>query len=142
MSPGHREPLLLVDSTPVECARSRETVKRGGNHSLPDALTDAADYGYGASRAFEDSVIDLGAQILRPRHQHEAGQDRHLAPIRQRIESIFWTRKDILALERHGARTLHALRTRIACRFLALAAAVALDHQLGRPTRAIADLTA
>src|ERR1039458_5862528 len=31
--------LLLVDSTPVECARSRETVKRS-------QLADAADYGY------------------------------------------------------------------------------------------------
>jgi hypothetical protein len=43
MSPGYHDPLLLVDSTPVECSRPRETVKRGGNHSLPDALTDAAD---------------------------------------------------------------------------------------------------
>jgi hypothetical protein len=125
MSPGYHDPLLLVDSTPVECARSRETVKRGGNHSLPDALTDAADDGYRAShsrlfygfrlhalfapdgtpraleltppkvderevalpmlarihrhgpvtvigdkgcasRAFEDSLTDLGARILRP----------------------------------------------------------------------------
>jgi hypothetical protein len=31
--------VLLVDSTPLECARSRETVKRS-------ALADAADYGY------------------------------------------------------------------------------------------------
>jgi len=30
----------------------------------------------------------------------------HHAPIRQRIESIFWTFKDILTLQRHGARTL------------------------------------
>ena len=44
MSPGYYDPVLLVDSTPVECARSRETVKRGGSHSLPDALTDA-DHG-------------------------------------------------------------------------------------------------
>ena len=29
-SPGFYDDLLLVDSTPVECARSRETVKRGG----------------------------------------------------------------------------------------------------------------
>jgi hypothetical protein len=28
-----------------------------------------------------------------------------LAPIRQRIESIFWTCRDVLILERHGART-------------------------------------
>jgi len=200
MSPGYGDPVLLVDSTPVECARSRETVKRGGSHSLPDALTDAADYGYCAShsrffygfrlhalfapdgtpraleltspkiderdvalrmlarcarggetligdkgyasRAFQAGVADLGAQILRPRRNDEPGRGPHLAPIRQRIESIFWTMKDILTLERHGARTLHALRTRLACRFLAMAAAIALNHQLGRPSRALADLTA
>jgi hypothetical protein len=38
-SPGFYDELLLVDSTPIECARSRETVKRS-------ALGDAADYGY------------------------------------------------------------------------------------------------
>jgi hypothetical protein len=199
MSPGYHDAVLLVDSTPVECARSRETVKRGGSHSLPDALTDAADYGYCAShsryfygfrlhalfapdgtpraleltspkiderevalrmlarcgrggetvigdkgyasRAFETAVGELDAQILRPRRKDEPGRGPHLAAIRQRIESIFWTAKDILTLERHGARTLHALRTRLACRFLALAAAIALNHQLGRPSRALADLT-
>jgi hypothetical protein len=43
-SPGFYDDLLLVDSTPVECARSRETVKRS-------ALGDAADYGYCASHS-------------------------------------------------------------------------------------------
>lgn len=100
-----------------------------------------ADKGY-TSRAFEANVADLGAQILRPRRKDEPGPGPHLAPIRQRIESIFWTAKDILTLERHGARTLHALRTRIAYRFLAMAAAIALNHQLARPSRALADLTA
>jgi hypothetical protein len=38
-SPGFYDDLLLIDSTPVECARSRETVKRS-------QLADAADYGY------------------------------------------------------------------------------------------------
>src|SRR6516164_8639680 len=42
-SPGWRDDLLLIDSTPVECARSRETVKRS-------ALADAADYGWSASQ--------------------------------------------------------------------------------------------
>jgi hypothetical protein len=43
-SPGFEDDLLLVDSTPVECARSRETVKRS-------RLADAADYGYCASHS-------------------------------------------------------------------------------------------
>jgi hypothetical protein len=38
-SPGFDHDLLVVDSTPVECARSVETVRRS-------ALADAADYGY------------------------------------------------------------------------------------------------
>jgi hypothetical protein len=39
LSPGFYDDLLVVDSTPVECARSVETVRRG-------ALSDAPDCGY------------------------------------------------------------------------------------------------
>jgi hypothetical protein len=62
--------------------------------------------------------------------------------VRACIESIFWTLKDRLGLERHNARSLHGLRTRIAAKLLALAASVWLNHYLGdRPTRTIADLS-
>jgi len=84
----------------------------------------------------------LDAKILRPRRKAEKGRGPHLAPIRQRIESIFWTAKDILGLERHGARTLHNLFVRTAMHFAALAAAVALNHRLGRPSRSMACYTA
>jgi hypothetical protein len=234
-SAGYMDDLLLVDSTPVECARSRETVKRGGSSSLADALANAADYGYCASHSryfygfrlhalfapdgtpralaltspkvdeklvclqmvarserqpgvmvmligdknfrgseFETELAALDATIHRPRRKDEkrratttaastsstpalrpASQitpqprrvssqphELHLAPIRQRIESIFWTFKDILTLERHGARTLSNLRARLCARFAALAAAVMLNHELGRPTRALVDYTA
>jgi hypothetical protein len=50
-SPSADDDVLLVDSTPVECARSRETVKRGGASSLADAISDATDYGYCASHS-------------------------------------------------------------------------------------------
>ena len=202
-SPGFCDNVLLVDSTPVECARSRETVKRGGQSSLADAISDAADYGYCASHSryfwgfrlhtlcamdgtpralaltspkldekdvclqmvarcerqpgqtllligdknfrgkqFEGDLATLDAEIHRPRRKDEPGKGPHLAPIRQRIESIYWTMKDILTLERHGARTLHSLRTRLACRFLALTAAIALNHRLGRPPRSLVCYTA
>jgi hypothetical protein len=193
-SPGFYDDLLLVDSTPVECARSRETVKRS-------ALGDAAGYGYCAShsrffwgfrlhaifapdgtpralalaspkqgerevaikllarcrrqgkvtligdkgyagREFANQVSDLDAAIIRPRRKDERGKGPHLAPIRQRIESIFWTCKDILTLERHGARTLPGLRERVLQRLLTLAAAISLNHQLGRPSRALVNYTA
>jgi len=187
---GWDDDLLLVDSTPVECARSVETTRRS-------ALGDAADYGYCAShsrffwgfrlhalfamdgtpralsltspktgerdvcldllarvpragevvvlgdkgyagREFCAHAAQLGATVVRPRRKDETGRGPHLAPIRQRIESIFQTCKDLLALERHGARTLHGLRARLCARFLALAAAVALNQRLGRPPRALA----
>jgi hypothetical protein len=193
-SPGFYDDIVLVDSTPVECARSRETVKRS-------ALADAADYGWCGShsryfwgfrlhaifapdgtpraleltspklderdvglvllercrrrggevllgdkgyagRAFAAAVSERGATIVRPRRTDEPGGGPHLAPIRQRIESIFWTCKDLLTLERHGARTLAGLRERILARFCCLAAAITLNHQLGRPSRALVNYCA
>ena len=50
-SPLYVDDLVLIDSTPIECARSRETVKRGGASGLADAISDAADYGYCASHS-------------------------------------------------------------------------------------------
>jgi hypothetical protein len=191
--PGWEDDLLIVDSTPVECARSVETVRRS-------QLADAADYGYCrshsryfwgfrlhglfavdgtpralaltspkrderdiatellarcrraggetvigdkgyVSREFAATVRALDAHILRPARKDEPGHGPHLAPIRQRIESIFWTLKDLLDLERHGARTLHGLRVRLSQRFLALTAAIALNHRLGRPSRSLAPYT-
>ena len=198
-SPGFFDDLLLLDSTSVECARSRETVKRGGSSSLTDALANAADYGCCASHSryfwgfrlhalfahdgtpralaltspkvneklvcvqmvarserapgrmlvpigdknfrgkdFETELAALDATIMRPRREDEQVRRPHLAPIRQRIESIFRTCKDILTLERHGARTLDNLRVRLCARFAALAATVSLNHQLGRPSRSLA----
>jgi hypothetical protein len=193
-SPGARDTLLLIDSTPVECGRSRETTKRS-------ALGDVAGYGYCAShsrffwgvrlhalcapdgtpralelasprrderevglellarcrrrggevlvcdkgyagREFAAGAADLGVTVARPKRKDEGGHGPHLAPIRQRIESIFWTCKDLLTLERHGARTVAGLRERILTRFLCLAACISLNHRLGRPSRALADYCA
>jgi hypothetical protein len=190
-SPGFSDDLLLIDSTPIECARSRETVFRS-------ALGDISDYGYCASHSryfwgvrlhgifatdgtprafsltspkrderevglellercerrggetllsdkgyaseeFTGAVSGLGATHVRPKRRDEAGEGPHLAPLRQRIESIFWTCKDILTLERHGARTLAGLTERILQRFLCLAACISLNYQLGRPSRALVD---
>jgi hypothetical protein len=229
-SPGFHDDLLLIDSTPVECARSRETVKRAGSSQLAGAIADAGDYGYCAShsryfwgmrlhaifspdgtpRALElcspkldERAVglmlldrcqrhgpvtllgdkgyasrDFAAQtaargvtfvrplrrnetpatqpagsttpalrpareiIPQPRREHTQPQRPHLAPIRQRIESIFWTCKDILTLERHGARTLQGFRERVLARFCCLAAAITLNHQLGRKSRALVNYCA
>jgi hypothetical protein len=79
----------------------------------------------------------MEAQVLRPPRRDEPDSRVRLSFIRQRIESVFWTCKDVLTLERHGARTLANLRVRIATRLLTLAACIALNHQLGRPSRAL-----
>jgi DDE family transposase len=112
---------------------------------LPRALaggeTIVCDKGY-AGREFANAVNLLGAAVLRPPRANEPQTGPHLAPIRQRIESVFWTCKDLLTLERHGARTPRNLAVRVAIRLLALAACISLNHKLGRPSRAIADYTA
>jgi hypothetical protein len=57
----------------------------------------------------------------------QARQRAHLSTIRQRIESIFWTCKDLLTLERHSARTIEGLLALLASRLLTLAACIALS---------------
>src|SRR5262245_12129718 len=109
--------------------------------SLRGGETIICDKGY-AGREFADAVSALGATIVRPARRDERHHSPHLAPIRQRIESVFQTCKDLLSLERHGARTPRNLAARIATRLLALAACITLNHQLGRPSRALADYTA
>lgn len=188
-SPGYHDDLVLLDSTPVECGRSLETVRRSAlgdccgygwsrSHSrffwgmrlhlvcaldgtprraelrgadqterevalelLPRTLRGGeivvCDKGY-VGTAFERAVAGLGGRIVRPRRLDEPeGERPRLGRIRQRIESVFQTLKDILSLERHGARTPEGLRTRVGVRLLALAAGVWLNHQLGRPTRSL-----
>jgi hypothetical protein len=198
--PGFWDELVLLDSTPIECARSRETVKRAGASSLDDAIANAAGYGYCrshsrfffgmrlhaafgpdgtpralrlvaadrperdvalnllpatlrggetmiadkgyAGREFTAAVNALGAVLVRPARADEPGDGPHISSIRQRIESIFWTAKDLLTLERHGTRTLRNLRARILQRLLTLTACVYLNHWLRRPTRALIDYVA
>lgn len=103
--------------------------------------TIVCDKGY-AGADFAHAVGELGGTIVRPARKNEPANPIHLTPIRQRIESVFLTFKDLLSLERHGARTTENLRARIATRLLALAACIRLNHQLGRPSRAIANYTA
>jgi Transposase DDE domain len=107
---------------------------------LPRALRGGealiTDKGY-AGREFELAVQRMDAKLLRPARKDEPDNGLHLSSIRQRIESIFWTCKDLLTLERHGARTIEGLTVRIASRLLTLAACVALNHRLGRPSRSL-----
>src|SRR5260370_4708589 len=100
---------------------------------LPRALaggeTIVCDKGY-AGREFADAVDALGAIVARPPRQTEPQTGPHLAPIRQRIESVFWTCKDLLTLERHGARSPPNLLARAAIRLLVLAPCLTLNDHL------------
>jgi hypothetical protein len=100
-----------------------------------------ADKGY-AGKEFEHAVEQMGARLLRPARKDEPANGPHLSGIRQRIESIFCTCKDLPTLERHGARTPTNPRARIAARPLALAAGVWLNHTLGRASRSLITYTA
>jgi hypothetical protein len=48
-SPSLYDDLLLVDSTPVECARSRETVKRAASAMPPTTATAALNFSHSTS---------------------------------------------------------------------------------------------
>jgi len=98
------------------------------------------DKGYAGKDFAAEVAARYSATVLRPARKNEPANGLHLSSIRQCIESIYWTLKDRLGLERHQACTLHGLRARIATKLLALAAGVWLNHYLGRPTRTFADL--
>ncbi len=139
--PSFHDDVWLVDSTPVECGRSRDTVQRSD-------LVGWAAYGYCAShsRWFWGLRLHLittpsglpvayaltGAKPARPAQQF-------LKPLRQIIESVNWTLKSQLSLERHRGRTRQGVAARILQRLLALTAAIwhnQTTHQPG-PARSL-----
>ena len=181
----------VVDSTPVQCGCSRETVKRSDAAGW-------AEYGYCAShsryfwglrlhlvctlsglpvmfalagakaderetllgmleaardvtaahpgqviigdknyfgRAFEAELTERELTLLRPVRKGEAkraGQNL-FKPLRQVIESVNWTFKGQLDLERHGGRTPEGILARVLARILALTAAIWHNDKTGQP---------
>jgi Transposase DDE domain len=180
----------VVDSTPVQCGCSRETVKRSDAAGW-------AEYGYCAShsryfwglrlhlvctlsglpvmfalagakaderetllgmleagrdvtaahpgqviigdknyfgRTFEADLTERGLVLLRPVRKGEArraGQEL-LKPLRQVIESVNWTFKGQLDLERHGGKTPEGIIARVLARILALTAAIWHNDKAGQ----------
>jgi Transposase DDE domain len=183
--------IWVVDSTPVQCGCSRETVKRSDAAGW-------AEYGYCAShsryfwglrlhlvctltglpvmfalagakaderetllgmleaardvtaahpgqviigdknyfgRAFEAELTERELTLLRPVRKGEArraGQNL-FKPLRQVIESVNWTFKGQLDLERHGGRTPEGIVARVLARILALTAAIWHNDKTGQP---------
>ena len=58
--------------------------------------------------------------------------------MRQWIESVLWTCKGQLGLERHGARMIPGLATRIDLRLLALTSGLWRNQLIGRPGHELA----
>ena len=181
----------VVDSTPVQCGCSRETVRRSDAAGW-------AEYGYCAShsryfwglrlhlvctltglpvmfalagakaderetllgmleaardvtaahpgqviigdknyfgRAFEAELAERELTLLRPVRRGEArraGQNL-FKPLRQVIESVNWTFKGQLDLERHGGKTPEGILARVLARVLALTAAIWHNDKTGQP---------
>jgi DDE family transposase len=181
----------VVDSTPVQCGCSRETVRRSDAAGW-------AEYGYCAShsryfwglrlhlvctltglpvmfalagakaderetllgmlgaardvtaahpgqviigdknyfgRAFEAELTERELTLLRPVRKGEArraGQNL-FKPLRQVIESVNWTFKGQLDLERHGGKTPEGIIARVLARVLALTAAIWHNDKTGQP---------
>ena len=183
----------VVDSTPVECGRSRETVTRSdaagwaeygycASHSryfwglrlhlvctltgLPvlfaltgakaderetllgmlDAARDVVGDHPGQTvigdknyfgRTFEAELTERELQLLRPVRKGEAKRaGQHLfKPLRQVIESVNWTLKGQLDLERHGGKTPEGILARVLTRVLALTAAIWHNDKTAQPVK-------
>ncbi|MGH3183003.1 MAG: IS982 family transposase, partial [Streptosporangiaceae bacterium] len=183
----------LVDSTPVECGRSRETARRSDAagwaeygycashsryfwglrlhlvctlHGLPvlfalagakaderetlmgmlDAGRDVVNDHLGQTvigdknyfgRTFEADLTERELVLLRPVRKGEArraGQNL-FKPLRQVIESVNWTLKGQLDLERHGGRTPEGILARVLARILALTAAIWHNDKTTQPVK-------
>jgi hypothetical protein len=181
----------VVDSTPVQCGCSRETVKRSdaagwaeygycASHSryfwglrlhlvctltglpvmfaLAGAKADEREILLGMlggardvtaahpgqviigdknyfGRAFEAELAERELTLLRPVRKGEArraGQNL-FKPLRQVIESVNWTFKGQLDLERHGGKTPEGIIARVLARVLALTAAIWHNDKTGQP---------
>jgi hypothetical protein len=181
----------VVDSTPVQCGCSRETVKRSdaagwaeygycASHSryfwglrlhlvctltglpvmfaLAGAKADEREILLGMleaardvtaahpgqviigdknyfGRAFEAELTERELTLLRPVRKGEAmraGQNL-FKPLRQVIESVNWTFKGQLDLERHGGKTPEGVLVRVLARVLALTAAIWHNDKTAQP---------
>lgn len=82
-----------------------------------------ADKGF-AGREFKQVTDAAGLRLLRPDRRDETYRNGNLGGVRQWIESVNQSLKGQLDLERHGARTVEGVFTRVAARLLALAAGI------------------
>ncbi len=97
-----------------------------------DRLT-VLDLGF-KGREFEAAAAAGGTNLLFPSGRRS---DPAVSGFRLRIEGVFWTLKDQLSLEIHGARTSAGVVARVLQRLAALAAALWHNQNEGRPGRSL-----
>jgi hypothetical protein len=135
--------LCAADGMPIRYELfPANTGERDGARQMLEGLdlhgyTVLADKGF-AGEEFEQFMAGLDANFLRPDRRNETPRYGALGALRQWIESVFWTCKGQLSLERHGARTDEGLAARVALRLLALAAALSHNQAIGQPGRHLA----
>jgi hypothetical protein len=86
-------------------------------------------------RVFEADLAERELVLLRPVRKSEAKRagQQLLKPLRQVIESVNWTFKGQLDLERHGGKTPEGIIARVLARILALTAAIWHNDKTGQP---------
>jgi hypothetical protein len=88
-------------------------------------------------RAFEADLTERELVLLRPVRKGEArraGQEL-FRPLRQVTESVNWTFKGQLDLERHGGKTPEGILARVLARVLALTAAIWHNDKAGQDVK-------
>ena len=88
-------------------------------------------------RDFEEELTARDLVMLRPVRKGEARRaaPQLLKPLRQVIESVNWTFKGQLDLERHGGRTPEGIIARVLARILALTAAIWHNDKTSQPVK-------
>ncbi len=134
-TPSWGERARLIDSTPVPCGKSRETVLRHDKHLIRPGQIIIGDKGF-AGKDFETFITrELEAELIRPDRKDEKPRFGKLGGIRQWVQSVFDTMKRQLTLEDHGGRSIPGVYSRVAGRLLALATGIWHNWLIGEPNK-------
>jgi hypothetical protein len=104
----------------------------------------AADKGFSSVVWERRWLEEYGARVAAPQESAKRAWPgivrRWAASKRQLIEGVIWQLKDHFGLERHRAKTLNGLLTRLAGKVAAYTCGQLLNARLGRPVRHFASL--
>lgn len=117
---GEREAVLLL-------------LAQAKNRPRPGTI-DVCDKGFAGADFEAAQLTEFGITLLRPARKDEP--DRQFPNwLRQRIESVNWTLKGQLGLDRHGGRVISGLWARVVQRLLALNAVIWFNWKIDTPSK-------